>query len=73
MSDPEETPTVNHFTQGNAAGKLQDDLPALLRRVADSVEALGEVEIQDVVLQSALDGDACDRPFITVYCHEASK
>ena len=29
-------------------------MPALLRRLADSIEALGLVEVQDVVIQSEM-------------------
>jgi hypothetical protein len=41
---------TEHFSLGNPAGPGQDDLPALLRRVADAIEQLGAVEIQDLVL-----------------------
>ncbi|NUR74608.1 MAG: hypothetical protein HOU81_27695 [Hamadaea sp.] len=47
-----EFPTVKHFGQANPAGPGQGDVPALLRRLADAIEALGPVEIQDVALRS---------------------
>ncbi|MFI8368217.1 hypothetical protein [Streptomyces sp. NPDC085466] len=42
--------TVRHFSRANPAGPECDSVPALLRRLADSVEALGPVEVQDVVI-----------------------
>ncbi|WP_406011563.1 hypothetical protein OG440_36885 [Streptomyces sp. NBC_00637] len=44
--------TVRHFSQANPAGPGCDSVPALLRRLADSIEALGPAEIQDVVIAS---------------------
>jgi hypothetical protein len=52
-----ETPThwtVRHFSQANPAGPGCDSVPSLLRRLADSVEALGPAEIQDVVISSEM-------------------
>jgi hypothetical protein len=65
MSAPDKTWRVNHFGHSNGVGKLQDDVPALLRRVADTIESLGDVEIQDVAFHSELDDDARDRPSTT--------
>lgn len=42
--------SAQHFSQSNPAGTGQDDVPALLRRVADTIEELGEVEILDLVM-----------------------
>lgn len=42
--------TIRHFSQSNPAGPGCDSMPALLRRLADSIEALGPVEVQDVVI-----------------------
>jgi hypothetical protein len=39
--------TIKHFSQSNPAGTGQDDVPALLRRVADSIESLGTVYFHD--------------------------
>ncbi|MEU6240703.1 hypothetical protein [Streptomyces sp. NPDC047024] len=41
--------TVRHFSQANPAGPGCDSMPALLRRLADSIEEFGPVEVQDVV------------------------
>ncbi|MFE2183051.1 hypothetical protein [Streptomyces sp. NPDC059455] len=46
--------TVRHFSQANPFGPGCDSVPALLRRLADSIEALGPVEIQDVVIESEM-------------------
>ncbi|MFH8613058.1 hypothetical protein ACH4D5_36880 [Streptomyces sp. NPDC018029] len=52
MIDTPEHWTVRHFSQANPAGSGCDSVPALLRRLADSIDALGPVEIQDVVISS---------------------
>jgi hypothetical protein len=44
--------TSSHFSQSNPAGEGQGDVPALLRRVADSVEALGDVQVADITFTS---------------------
>jgi len=36
------------------AGPSCDSVPALLRRLADAIEALGPAEIQDVVIESEM-------------------
>ena len=46
-----------HFSQANPAGDGQDDVPALLRRVADSVVALGEVRVMDIVFHTETKAD----------------
>jgi len=53
----EERWTVEHFSQSNPEGRGQDDVPALLRRVADSVERLGQINVQDLVLHNEITGD----------------
>lgn len=44
--------TAEHFSQANPAGPGQDNIPSLLRRVAESVEAIGSVEVQDLILHT---------------------
>jgi hypothetical protein len=44
--------TAEHFSQANPAGPGQDDIPSLLRRVAESVEAIGPVEVHDLILHT---------------------
>jgi hypothetical protein len=61
---------IRHFSQANPVGTEQGDVPALLRRVADSIEELGSVEIQDLVLHQEITDDG---PWfsVTVYFHQA--
>lgn len=68
MTEPQKHWTVRHFSQANPAGPGCDSVPALLRRPADSIEALGPVEIQDVVIQSETTPDGPWRSG-TVYFH----
>ena len=63
--------TVEHFSQANPAGRGQGDVPALLRRVADSIAALGEIEVQDLVLHPEVTEDG-DGPSLTVYFHRSA-
>jgi hypothetical protein len=60
--------SVEHFSQSNPAGVGQEDVPALLRRVADSIEQLGKVEIQDLVMHAEATADG-SWPSLTVYFH----
>jgi hypothetical protein len=55
-----------HFSQANPVGPGQDDVPALLRRVADAIEALGEVEVHDLLLHTEVNGDG-NWHSVTVY------
>jgi hypothetical protein len=60
--------TISHFSQANPKGPGQGDVAALLRRVADSVESLGDVTVQDVTFHSEVtDGE--DDVHLTVYYH----
>ncbi|MFB4314943.1 hypothetical protein [Actinomadura sp. 21ATH] len=61
---------IRHFSQANPAGPGQGDVPALLRRVADSIEKLGAVEVQDLVIHQEINADG---PLVsaTVYFHPA--
>jgi hypothetical protein len=58
--------TVRHFSQANPEGPGQGNVPNLLRRVADSIESLGEVEVYDVTFHSEVTGDE-NRVSMTVY------
>ncbi|MGC4758289.1 hypothetical protein [Micromonospora sp. NBC_00330] len=58
MTDVSRFSTVRHFAQANPAGPGQDSVPALLRRLADSIEELGDVEVADVVLHQEITADA---------------
>ncbi|WP_218158839.1 hypothetical protein [Streptosporangium canum] len=41
-------------------------MPALLRRVADTIESLGNVEIYDVIMHDEITEDG-NQPSLTVY------
>ena len=60
--------SIEHFSQANPVGDGQRDVPALLRRVAESIEALGPVDIQDLVMHTETTADG-DWPSLTVYFH----
>ncbi|GAA3373516.1 hypothetical protein GCM10020367_33740 [Streptomyces sannanensis] len=68
MQTKSERWTVYHFSQANPSGPGCDNAPALLRRIADSIEALGPAEIQDIVIHSEMTehGDCLSA---TVYYH----
>ena len=66
MSPP--TWTIEHFSQANPAGPGQDDVPALLRRVADTLASMGPIDVQDVVFHAEVTADG-DCPSVTVYLH----
>ena len=61
--------TINHFSQSNPMGSDQGDVPSLLRRVADSIEELGDVQIEDITFGTAV-GDPEDNLTMTVYFHK---
>jgi hypothetical protein len=58
--------TVLHFSQSNPDGVDQGDVAALLRRVAASIEELGDVDVQDITFRSEVT-DAEDDLTMTVY------
>jgi hypothetical protein len=60
------THTMRHFSQANPAGQGQGDVPALLRRVADSIDGLGDVEVYDLIMHNEITADG-DWPSFTVY------
>jgi hypothetical protein len=55
-----------HFSQSNPQGKGQGDVPALLRRVADSIAELGDVHVHDITFQSQPTSDEDDLT-MTIY------
>ncbi|MEY9889268.1 hypothetical protein ABIA31_002916 [Catenulispora sp. MAP5-51] len=68
MTSTPEFWTVRHFSQANPAGAGCDSMPALLRRLADSIETLGPAEVQDVVIHGELTEHGTWRSG-TVYYH----
>ncbi|MCC3326917.1 hypothetical protein [Nocardia abscessus] len=57
---------INHFSQSNPAGPGQGDVAALLRTIAASIEQLGDVSVQDLVLHNEITSEGA-WPSITVY------
>ena len=60
------TSTIRHVSQSNPDGSGQGDVAALLRRVADTLDHLGEVQVQDITFHiEVTDGE--DDLSMTVY------
>jgi hypothetical protein len=66
-SDPT-TWTAQYFSQSNPAGAGQGDVAALLRRVAESIDRLGDIDVQDVTFSTEV-RDSEDDLSMTVYYH----
>ncbi len=65
--------TCCHFSQSNPSGVGQGDPAALLRRVADSIDGLGDVWVHNIVFWSDVtEGDEEDLR-MTVYYSEESR
>jgi hypothetical protein len=60
--------TISHFSQANPSGEGQGDVPALLRRVADQIESLGDVQVQDITFETTPTAGE-DEVSMTVYFH----
>jgi hypothetical protein len=60
--------TAFHFSQSNPEGAGQGDVPSLLRRVADSIETEGDVDVKDITFSSKVTVGEDDLT-ITVYYH----
>ena len=58
--------TAEHFSLANPSGHGQGDVPLLLRRVAEAIEAFGAAEIQDLVLHMEVN-EFGNWPSITIY------
>jgi hypothetical protein len=58
--------TAKHFSLANPLGQGQGDVPLLLRRVAEAIEAFGAAVILDLVLHTEVN-EFGDWPSITVY------
>jgi hypothetical protein len=63
---------VSHFTQSNPIGPGQGDVGALLRRVADAIDRLGDVQIRDITFRSDITDGEDDVRF-TVYFNEVPR
>jgi len=66
-SEPESW-TMRHFSQSNPKGIGEGDVPAQLRRVADTLDGLSPVKVMDLLLHNdELTDDGEDWYSITVY------
>jgi hypothetical protein len=54
---------VLHFCKANPVGERENDVPALLRSVADSIEKRGPVHVSDICFNNGVE----DRINMTVY------
>lgn len=59
---------IHHLSQANPAGPGQGDVPALLRRFADTIEGLGPATVQDLVFATEITAEG---PWtsLTAYFH----
>jgi hypothetical protein len=64
--------TIRHFSQSNPSGSGSGDVPALLRRVADTLDSLGDVQVEDLTFKSNVTADEDDL-IITVYYEAAPR
>jgi hypothetical protein len=66
--DPRDKWTIHHFSQANPRGPGQGGVAALLRRVADTLDELGEVQVEDLTFSKEItEGE--DWVSMTVYYH----
>jgi hypothetical protein len=63
---------VLNFSLSNPMGEGQGDVAKLLRSLADSIESLGDVQIQDITFGSEVTDGEDDLHF-TVYYHRESR
>ncbi|HZQ49442.1 MAG TPA: hypothetical protein VFB69_03955 [Candidatus Dormibacteraeota bacterium] len=61
--------TINHFAQANPKGEGQDDVAALLERVAETIRSLGAIHVQDITFHDEIDDDGQAAVSLTVYYH----
>jgi hypothetical protein len=61
--------TICHFGQSNPSGPGQGNVAALLRRVANSIEGLGNIIVEDITFRSEPTGDERDLQ-MTVYYYD---
>jgi hypothetical protein len=64
--------SIKHFSQANPAGPDQANIPALLRRIAESIDQLGPVDVQDLILHEEITAEG-PWPSITVYFHPTDR
>jgi hypothetical protein len=57
---------VRHFSQANPEGPDQGDVAELLRRVAETLDGLGAVDVVDLIMHNEVTANG-DWPSLTVY------
>ena len=63
--------SVLHFSQSNPPGEGQGDVAALLRRVAESLDQLGEVQVADITFHTWTTDDEDDLTMTVYYYPQA--
>lgn len=67
-SEQQDQWTMSHFSQANPKGPEQDDVGALLERVAESIRSLGRgLRVADVTFHNETDDEGNSWPTMTVY------
>jgi hypothetical protein len=61
-----------HFSQSNPSGKDQENVPALLRRVADTLEEMKIVDVFDIIMHTDVNADG-NWHSLTVYYDRRSE
>jgi hypothetical protein len=69
IDDDRRSYPCEHFSQASPLGsEEQSSVPALLRRIADSIEAYGPIDVADIVFRGdESDDDGEPWPSMTVY------
>lgn len=70
MATPSGEWTIRHFSLSNAVGPGQGDVAALLRRVADTLDKLGDVQVQDIAFHSGVTEGEDDLTMTVYYDRE---
>ena len=67
MADERDQWRAFHFSQSNPSGPGQGDVAALLRRVADTLDNLGEIEVLDITFSCVPTEDENDLTMAVYY------
>ena len=68
--DPVDQWSTLHFSQSNPADAGQGDVAALLRRVAESIDKLGDIQVADITFHSEVTGGEDDLTMTVYYARE---
>ncbi len=69
MNSMEEGFWIKTFSQSQPIGSEQANIPELLRRVSESIEKLGDIEVMDIIFHNEVDSDGMSYPHLSVYYH----